>query len=74
MDRIRLGAQQGMVIAEWPSARDVARRLDVTAPYVHRLINTGRLRVVQTRLGWLIGPESVREFEDQRAARRKPAC
>lgn len=57
-------------VVEWPAARDVARRFDVSPSYVSRLIRSGRLRVVQTRLGCLVDPESVREFAELRATRK----
>ncbi len=58
-------------IIEWPSIRDVSERLGVTCPFVYRLVSTKRLRVVQTRLGKLVDPESVREYEAGRQARKE---
>jgi len=56
---------------EWPAIRDVMRQLDVSQPYVLRLIQAGRIRAYRTRLGWLVDPRSVRAFEERRAARRR---
>jgi hypothetical protein len=57
-------------IADWPAARDVALRLAVSQVYVHKLIQAGRLRVVQTPLGVLVDPSSIADFEEQRAVRK----
>lgn len=56
-------------IVNWLACRDVMRRLDVSQPYVHRLIHQERLRAVRTRLGYLVDPESVDTFETERAER-----
>jgi excisionase family DNA binding protein len=56
-------------IIEWPNVRDVAQQLNVSAPYVNRLIHLGRLQAVRTRLGFLVNPESAATFDAARAAR-----
>lgn len=58
-------------VIEWPAASDVARHLDVSASYISRLIRTGRLRVVRTRLGNLIDPLSVEEYAKTRRPVRR---
>lgn len=58
-------------VIEWPATRDVARRLDVSHVYVNRLIHSGQVRAVRTRLGWLLDPESVAAYEAQREKRRR---
>jgi hypothetical protein len=58
-------------IAMWPAVRDVVWRLDLSQPYINRLIRLGRLRAVRTRLGFLVDPESVAAFEAERARRQK---
>jgi excisionase family DNA binding protein len=55
---------------DWPSIRDVTRTLDLSAPYVLRLIHRGDLEAYRTRIGWLVDPKSVEEWEAQRAARK----
>jgi hypothetical protein len=49
-------------IANWAAARDVQARLGFSGPYVNKLVRTGRLHAVKTRLGWLIDPQSVEAF------------
>jgi excisionase family DNA binding protein len=58
-------------IVDWPNVRDVAKQLDVSAVYVNYLIHAGRLEFVRTRLGFLVRPESVVQFEAARADRRQ---
>jgi excisionase family DNA binding protein len=58
-------------VAEWPAIRDVTRQLDMSQPYVTRLIHSGRLQAVRTRLGWLVNPESVAAFAAERTARQQ---
>jgi hypothetical protein len=53
----------------WPTVRDVAKQLDVSPVYVNRLVYTGRLVAVRTRLGFLIDPASLAAFEAARLAR-----
>jgi excisionase family DNA binding protein len=55
-------------LTEWPSVTEVCKRLDVSRPYVARLIASGRLRIVRTHLGMLVDPRSVEEY----AVARKP--
>ncbi|HEX9414874.1 MAG TPA: excisionase family DNA-binding protein [Ktedonobacterales bacterium] len=55
-------------IAQWPSIRDVCGQLNVTQPYVYRLLMRGKMRFVRTRVGILVDPESVAQF----VANRKP--
>gem|GEM_PF-6770142 len=55
-------------VAEWPSIRDIVRELDLSQPYVNRLVRSGALHGVRTRLGWLIDPESVKTYARERAA------
>jgi hypothetical protein len=57
-------------VAEWASIRDAMRELDLSQPYVNRLVRGGKLRAVRTRLGWLVDPESVATFAQERAAKR----
>jgi excisionase family DNA binding protein len=57
-------------IANWAAARDVQARLGFSGPYVNKLVRTGRLRAVRTRLGWLIDPQSVEAFAAARSAQR----
>jgi ribosomal protein S13 len=57
-------------LAEWPSVRDVVRELDLSQPYVNRLVRSGALRGIRTRLGWLVDPDSVKTYARQRAERR----
>ncbi len=59
-----------MEIAQWPAARDVQMQLGYSGPHVNRLIHTGRLHAVKTRLGWLIDPQSVEAFAAARSAQR----
>jgi excisionase family DNA binding protein len=49
-------------LTEWPSVTEVRKRLDVSRPYVARLIATGRLHIVRTHLGMLVDPASVDEY------------
>src|SRR5258708_40220991 len=56
--------------ATWPNVRDAAQQLNVSAVYTNRLIHTGRLQAVRTRLGVLIAPESVAAFTAERSPRR----
>jgi hypothetical protein len=58
-----------MEISQWPAARDVQAALGYSGPHVNRLIRTGRLHAVKTRLGWLIDPESVEAFAAARVER-----
>jgi hypothetical protein len=60
-----------MTVAEWPSVRDVVRELDLSQVYVNRLVRQGRLHAVRTRLGWLVDPQSVAEFQAEREARQQ---
>ena len=56
-----------VTITEWPSVRDVADELGISNVYAHKLVHTGKLRYVQTRLGKLIDPQSLRVFAAERA-------
>jgi hypothetical protein len=58
-------------VAEWVAIRDVVRQLDVSQPYVNRLIHQQRLHAIRTRLGWLVDPVSVAAFERQREGRQR---
>lgn len=60
-----------MEIAQWPAVRDVQVRLGYSGVHVNRLIRTGRLHAVRTRLGYLIDPASVEDFAVARDAQRK---
>ena len=60
-----------MEIANWPAARDVSARLGFSGPYVNKLVRTGRLYAVKTRLGYLINPQSVEAFAAAYTLRRK---
>jgi hypothetical protein len=60
-----------MELLDWPSVRDVCRILDVTQPWVHVLIKSGKLRIVRTRVGILVDPRSVEEVAAQRKARAR---
>ena len=60
-----------MEIANWAAARDVQARLGFSGPYVNKLVRTGRLHAVKTRLGWLIDPQSVEAFAAVHYPRRK---
>lgn len=61
----------GFDVVSWPSVRDVARQLDVSQGYVFRLLHSQppRLRAVRTRIGYLLDPASVAEFEAERTTR-----
>lgn len=59
-------------LTTWFAIRDVMRTLDVSQPYAHRLVAAGRLRAVRTRLGYLVDPQSVAEFQRTRRPRRRP--
>jgi excisionase family DNA binding protein len=67
-------------LAHWPSAADVARAHGVTIAYVYRLLHEGRLRGVQTRVGWLLDPASVATWAAARRGAKSqqqeeaPAC
>jgi hypothetical protein len=58
-----------MELLDWPSVRDVCRILDVTQPWVHVLIKSGKLRIVRTRVRILVDPRSVEEVAAERKAR-----
>lgn len=49
--------------AKWPSARDAARQLGYSVMHISRLVRSGKLHAVRTRVGWLIDPESVAAYE-----------
>jgi hypothetical protein len=57
-------------VAEWPSARDVARVCDVGPQYISWLVARGRIRAVKTRLGYLVDPASAAEWQAARMARK----
>ncbi len=58
-------------IAEWPSAANFAAALEppVSAGYVHRLIRTGVLAVIETQLGYLLEPTEARDYAQKRKQR-----
>lgn len=56
--------------ATWPSARDAARRLDYSVMHISRLVRSGKLQAVRTRIGWLIDPESVAAYEVERETQK----
>ncbi len=59
-----------VIEADWPAVRDVMRQLDLSQPYITKLIHRQRLAAVRTRLGWLVDPDSVRAFDAHRQARK----
>jgi hypothetical protein len=59
-----------MEIVNWPAVRDVQARLGYSGVHVNRLIRTGRLHAVRTRLGYLVDPASVEDFAVARDAQR----
>ena len=58
-------------VESWPSVRGVCKQLDISQPYVHRLLVAGRLRGVRTSLGWLLNPESVTQFVESQSSRKR---
>jgi hypothetical protein len=58
-------------VAEWPAVRDVVRDIGISQGYVSRLIKSGQLDAMKTRLGWLLDPASVAAFQAKREARQR---
>ncbi|HKB48963.1 MAG TPA: hypothetical protein VKC57_14765 [Ktedonobacterales bacterium] len=54
-------------VSTWLTVRQVTRRLDLSQPYVSRLIGAGRLSAVRTPLGYFVDPESVAALKAARA-------
>lgn len=66
-----MNASRGAVILEYLTVREVSLRLGYSQVHTNRLIHSGQLQAIRTRLGgWLIDPDSVKAFEAQRKARR----
>jgi hypothetical protein len=60
-----------MDVMSWPAVRDVVGETHLSATYVLRLIKTGRLDAVRTRLGLLVDPASVARLQAERKAAGK---
>lgn len=60
----------GVEVVTWPSISDVVRQAGISPTRVRQLIGVGRLRAVNTRLGYLIDPDSLAQWQAYRAARK----
>lgn len=63
-------------LEKWFSVRDVAEELGRSRQGVRNMLANGELRGVQTRIGWLVDPASVRAFRllrEDEAEREKRA-
>ena len=57
-------------INEWISAGVAARRLEIGKDAVLARCRDGRLRAMETALGWLVDPDSVDELRIKEEAER----
>jgi excisionase family DNA binding protein len=55
-------------VSTWLTVRQVTRQLNLSQPYVSRLILSGRLSAVRTPLGYFVSPESVAALKAERTA------
>jgi hypothetical protein len=55
---INLDALQD-VLGEWSGVDEVATQLGTTPQHVHNMLADGRLKGINTRLGWLVHPACV---------------
>ncbi len=53
----------------WLTVSDASERIGISRQAVHKRLRDGKMRAVETRLGWLIAPEAVDEAE--RVARER---
>jgi 2,4-dienoyl-CoA reductase-like NADH-dependent reductase (Old Yellow Enzyme family) len=57
-------------VRAWPSVSDVVHQTHYSPACIMQLIHAGELDAVQTRVGWLVNPESVADFMADRAMRK----
>ena len=50
----------------WLTITDAAEQIGITRQAVHKRLRDGKLRGVETRLGWLIDPEAVEKAAQER--------
>ena len=55
-------------MATWLGMTETARQMGVSRTYAFNLARAGRLRVFRTRIGWLVDPASIAEFQAYRKA------
>lgn len=57
------------VIADWLTVAEVARALNLSAPYTRELVTRKKFTAIRTHLGWLIDPASVEAYQPKRKPR-----
>ena len=60
-----------MEVLEWPSITDAAKQLKVSRARADVLVAIGKLRVVHCKLGALVDPASLAEYEATRQTGRR---
>lgn len=63
-DRVRIEAEIDVdilqnILREWPGVGDAAEQLGKTRQTVHNMLRDGRLRGIETAVGWIIHPDSL---------------
>jgi hypothetical protein len=56
-------------IADWPTASEAARKLNLSAETVRLYMNRRELRFIETRAGRVIDPEDLERLARERASR-----